>query len=206
MAQNLTTGHFFQQGIQLTCRILAAQQGDGIHRGIPFEAVIDLTVHVDGYVGNQQQVAVDVHQLGFDAVFRLHQHAARNGQGAVQPCGHNHAAVFLRGKTGVGSGQLAVFLDLEGGAVTVAGGHHKALGPSSGDAECQHGAAAAGHIVLAAGGQFPAIGFGKAGITRLFQFLFNILRCMVDAGGSIQKGKQLLGSFIHILLLQIWQG
>ena len=60
VAQDFAPGLFFQKLGQLALGIFAAQQGIHVHYGVPLVAVVGLAVHVDGHVGDQQQVPVNV--------------------------------------------------------------------------------------------------------------------------------------------------
>ena len=60
-----------------------------------------LAVHVDGYTGDHQQVAVQCHQTGYDSAVLLHQHTTRHRQRTIHPCGADHTAVALGVQLGV---------------------------------------------------------------------------------------------------------
>ena len=53
-----------------------AQQRQHIHLLVVGSPVVDFTVHVDGYAGDHQQVAVQREQAGSDGIVLLYQHAA----------------------------------------------------------------------------------------------------------------------------------
>ena len=95
MPQNLAASRFFQKGRQLSGSILTAQQGIDIHHRVPLVAVVCLTVHVNGYIGNQQQVTVNIHQYGFCTLLRLHHHPSGQAQGTVKPGGNQQPAIAL---------------------------------------------------------------------------------------------------------------
>ena len=95
MPQNLAASRFFQKGCQLSGAVLAPQQGIDIHHRVPLVAVVCLTVHVNGYIGNQQQVTVNIHQYGFCAMLRLHHHPSGQAQGTVKPGGNQQPAIAL---------------------------------------------------------------------------------------------------------------
>ena len=172
--------------------VLAAEQGDGVHIGQIFHAIVGAAVHVDGHAGDHQQVAVYIHQLLGDAVLLPHEQATRDGQGAVEPGSHQHPAVFLGIQPDIAVvPQLRVLLELEGRGVAVGRGHHKAAGKPLGYAEGDEAGAAADDEVPAAGLQGPAIPLRERDITRLRQQLSGVGHHMIAAGAGgdkIQKG------------------
>ena len=101
------------------------------------------------------------------AVGSFHQHPARHGKGAVQPGVHQHTTVLFGSHAGISTLQFAVFLDLEGGAVAVAGAQQEALGRAFRDTEGDDGAAAAAEVILTAGNQIPGILFLQPAVALL---------------------------------------
>ena len=72
-----------------------AQQRQHIHLLVVGSPVVDVAIHVDGYAGDHQQVAVQREQAGSDGIVLLYQYAACHRQRPVHPCGADHAAVAL---------------------------------------------------------------------------------------------------------------
>ena len=142
---------------------------------------------MDGYVGDQHQIPVNVQQTGLDALVGFDQHAAGNAQGTVQPGGDEHAAVALRSQAGVGAGQFTVFLDLEGGTVQMGCAHHEAAGLlallKDRDLEGDEGGAAPDHEILAAGNQVPILMLGEDLISLALHHFYHIKGCVISAGG-----------------------
>ena len=199
MTQNLSACLLLQQGSQLACGILSPQQRQQIHRGIPLVAVVNLAIHVDGHIGNHQQISVNVHQLLLNSRLRLHQHPSGDGQGAIQPWCAEHTAVAFHSQPGIGSCQLPILLDLEGGAVRMAGADKKSAGSALGNAEGQHRRTAPGQVIFSAGNQIPALALLQTGIARLNQRSFQICRSVVYADGGIQKIHKRTDLCIHSL-------
>ena len=73
----------------------AAEQRQRVDIREVLHAVVRRAVHVDGDIGNDEQVAVDAHEFFDDLAVCAHEDAARDGEWAVEPCGHQHAAVFF---------------------------------------------------------------------------------------------------------------
>ena len=69
-----------------------------------------------GNVGYYQKVAVNVHKLGcYAAVLPAHKHAARNGERAIEPGGHERAAVAFGCKLHImRAGLFRIILYLKG--------------------------------------------------------------------------------------------
>ena len=163
---------------------------------------------MNGHVGNQQQVPVNVQQLRLHPVFRFHRHSSRDGQRAVQPGGDEHTAVALHRHPGVSGGQFKILLDLEAGAVGVAGAHGKARNLSPGHPEGQKSRTAPGQIVFSPGKKAPFLLLKKPDIPLLLQGFAQIRLGVVDAVGCVQKGAQGLGAAVHQLSsfsLTSWQ-
>ena len=115
---------------------LLAVQGLHVHGNVVLHAAVGLPVHVDGHIGDHRRDVLQIHQTHGNAILCPHHGAARDAEGAVHPAGAQHTAVALHTETGVALPcQLGILLDLEGGAVTVGSGHHKAAGPALGQPE-----------------------------------------------------------------------
>ena len=82
-----------------------------------------MPVHVDGQVGDHDQVPVNVHQLCLKAVRGPHHQPPGDGQGPVKPGRAEHTAVFLHVQLHIVAFHLhfRVLLDLERGGIAVAG-------------------------------------------------------------------------------------
>ena len=190
MAQDLTAGLLFQHGGELPFVLRRGQQRQHVCDGVPLVAVVDLPVHVNGHVGDQQQVPVNVQQAAFGTALGLHQYPAGNAQGTVQPGGQDLSAVALYGQPGAHALDLSVLLQFEGGAVRVGGADEEAQGFSLGHPEGQNSAATSGYIIFPAGNQFPFFGFLQGSIALLVQDGRQIGSCVVLAVGSVQKGAE----------------
>ena len=178
--------------------ILGAEQGNGVHVGLILHAVVGIAVHVDGHAGDHQQVAVDVHQLLRDAAALPDEQAARHGQGTVEPCGHQHPAVFLGVQTNVAvAPQLRVFLELEGGGVAVGGGHHEPAGEGLRHAEGDEAGAVAGDEIPPAGLQRPALPLGQGRIARRRQLGGGVGDNVVAAGAGGDEIQHRLDRVLH---------
>ena len=187
MAQDLTAGLLFQHGGELPFVLRRGQQRQHVRNGVPLVAVVDLPVHVNGHVGDQQQVPVNVQQAAFGTALGLHKHPARNAQGPVQPGGQDLSTVALYGQLGAHALDLSVLLQFEGGAVRVGGADEEAQGFSLRHPEGQDSAATAGYIIFPAGNQSPFFGFLQGSIALLVQDGRQIGSCVVLAVGSVQK-------------------
>ena len=190
VAQDFAPGLLFQHSCELPLVLGGGQQRQHIGDGIPLVAVVGLPVHVNGHVGDQQQVPVNVQQAAFGPVLGLHQHPAGNAQGPVQPGGQNLPAVALHGQPGVHALDLTVLFQLEGGAVRVGGADEKAQGFSLRHPEGQHGAATTVNIIFSAGNQLPFFGFLQGGIARLVQNGRQVGPGVILAVRSVQKGAE----------------
>lgn len=197
MADDLAASLGFQQLGQLAVGVLQAQQGLHIHSQIPLIALVGLTVHVNGHIGDQQQVPVNVHQPGLGTVLGLHHHPSGNGQGAVRPGEQQGAAVALHAQTGIDAVQLAVLLHLEGGAVGMTGADQEALGGGAGQAESHNRRIAPADEVFAAGNQIPLVTLGQLGIAVLRQVPHQVCLGMIGTVGGVQKFAESLDSVVH---------
>ena len=197
VAQNPAPGGLLQQRPEFALCVGAPQQGQHIGDGIPLEALVDLAVHVNGHIGNQQQIPVNVNQPAFRALLRLHHHPSGDGQRTVQPGGKDLPAVALHGNPGIGAGELSVFLYLEAGTVRVGGAHQKACGSLPGDAEGQHRGTAPGDEVFPAGKQLPVFRLRQMGIARVGEHPGHIGLGVVHTVGGVQKIAERLNSMVH---------
>ena len=187
----------FQKGLEFALAFRPSQQGDHIGHRVPLIALVDGTVHVDGHIGNQQQIPVNVQKLNLGPLFGFHQHPTGNGQGTIQPGGEDLPAVTLHRQPGILPVQLPVFLHLKGWAVRMGGADEEAPGAAFGDAEGQQSAASAGYIILSTGGQRPIFRFVQAGVACRVQGAGEIGPGMVLAVGGIQKSAQGGNAIVH---------
>ena len=192
VAQDPAPGLFLQKLLKLPGVFLAAGERQGVHRRVPLVAVVDLAVHVNGHVGDQQQVPVDVHKLRLNAALRLHRHTARHGQGPIQPGEQQLAAVTLHRHPVIGSGKLKILLDLEAGPVGVAGTHEEAPRLPLRNPKGDQGRAAPVHIILSPRLKLPAPVLRQAPVACLFQHVPQLSLGVINAVRSVQKRTQLL--------------
>ena len=192
VTQNFSSGLLLQKRLEFSGVLLAAGEGQGVHRRIPFVAVVDLPVHMNGHVGNQQQIPVDVHQSGLDAAVRLHRHPAGYGQRPIQPGEEQLTAVTLHRHPVIGAGELKILLDLEAGAVGVAGAHQEASGVFLRNPESDQRGTAPIDIVLPSAPKLPIPVLGQALIAGRFQLLPQPGLGMVNAVGCVQKRAQII--------------
>ena len=148
-------------------------------------------------IGDDHQILIDIHQLHLHTLRGLNHHTAGHTQGPVHPCGHDHAAVALGGQTDILVLQLAVLLDLEGGSVGVAGGHHEALGLALRQTEGDQRCAMAGDVILAAGHQIPLVAAVQMDVAIVIEQTAQIVHRVEHALGRIQKIHQPANLFIH---------
>ena len=187
----------FQKGLEFALAFRPSQQGDHIGHRVPLIALVDGTVHVDGHIGNQQQIPVNVQKLNLGPFFGFHQHPTGNGQGTIQPGGEDLPAVALHRQPGILPVQFPVFLHLKGWAVGMGGADEEAPGAAFGDAEGQQSAASTGYIILSAGGQRPIFRFVQAAVACRVQGAGEIGPGMVLTVGGIQKTAQGGNAFVH---------
>ena len=174
-------------------RLPVAEQGIGVHIGLVFHAVIGVSVHMDGHIGDHQQVPVHMDQPLGEAPLLTHQHPARHRQGPVQPGGHKHPAVLFRVQLNIVSqrGMLRVFLDLEAGGIAVGRRHQKAPLQGRRRAEGDDGGSVPGDKIPPAGDQLPPLLLPQAAIARPLEHFREVLRHMIAAGAVLDKRHQL---------------
>ena len=167
VAQDFAAGFLLQQFIQLALGVFAPQQRIQVHHRVPLVAVVGLAVHVDGHIGDEHQIPLDVDELCFRALLRLHQHPPGNGQGPIQPGSHQGSAIALHRKTGVGAHPFPILFQLKAGAVGVGGGDQKAFWGACGDPEGDHRSTAPADVVFSSGSQAPCCGFLQLAVALL---------------------------------------
>ena len=90
-----TMGRIPREYRHAAAAVFAAEQRQRVDIREVLHAVVRRAVHVDGDIGNDEQVAVDAHEFFDDLAVCAHEDAARDGEWAVEPRGHQHAAVFF---------------------------------------------------------------------------------------------------------------
>ena len=181
-----------------------AEDGLQIDLGVILHAVVQVTVEVDAEVGDAGHGAVRVDQTALNAAFRLHQHAAGHAQGAVQPGGHDHAAVTLGLRLGkhfiLGAVQ---FLDPPGGRIAVAGRRVPAGQRALGHPPCHDGRAVAGGIIFASRSQLPGSTLRAVLVAVLFEDGCRRRGGVERADAGVQEVEQAVdGKFVvHTMLL-----
>jgi len=183
---------FLQKLLELPGVLPAAGERQSVHRRVPLVAVVDLAVHVNGHIGDQQQVPIDVHKLGFHAAWGLPRHPARHGQRPIQPGEEQLAAVTLHRHPVVGAGKLKILLDPEAGPIGVAGAHEKAPGLPLRNPEGDQSRAAPVHIILPSALKLPVPVLRQAPVARLFQHVPQLSLGVINAVCPVQKRTQLL--------------
>ena len=114
-----------QQVVLLQFLVDDAEDGQHIFLLGELDAVVHLSVEVDGEVGNLQERTLNVQQmgLGLKGISASHNHAARKAERAVHPRGEDCAAIgfgveFDDAALGV---HFCVGLDAEGGRIAMSG-------------------------------------------------------------------------------------
>ena len=167
VAQDFAAGFLLQQFIQLALGVFTPQQRIQVHHRVPLVAVVGLAVHVDGHIGDEHQIPLDVDELCFRALLRLHQHPSSNGQGPVQPGSHQGPAVALHRETRVGAHLFPVLFQLKAGPVGVGGGDQKALGGAYWNPESDYRGTAPADVVFPSGDKAPFRSFLQLGVALL---------------------------------------
>ena len=175
-----------------------AQQRQHIHLLVVGSPVVDFAIHVDGYAGDHQQVAVQREQAGSDGIVLLYQHAACHRQRPVHPCGADHAAVALGVQLSVllAHVDLGVFLDAEAGGIRVGSGHVEAVVfQLFSHAECKDAGAVAADKIAPAGFQLPPAALQQLGKALLQQDVPDGCSGVVCGRIAVNEGQQLLYFF-----------
>ena len=196
MAQNILrpdAGALRQQLLEAALGRDAAQQRQRVHIGQIFFAVVCRPVHMDGHIGDHQQIPVDIHQPDRQLLPLPDQHPARCGEGAVQPGAHEHPAVFFRAQLDIVPRRqlFRLLLELEGGGIGMGRRQHIAAGQLLRRAEGQNGRAVADDIILSARPDGPGLLLPQGLIARLLQQLLQICDHMITAGAFADEPQQL---------------
>ena len=131
---------------------------------------VDIAVHMNRKGGNHKEIAVDIDQTLFNALFRADAYPAGAGERAVEPGSGDHAAVTLGIEANAAFGfQLRIHFDFEGRAVTVAGTDHETAEVGFRYTEGNECRAVPRHVVSPAAAQLPFGSFRKRFITVLFE-------------------------------------
>jgi len=188
--------------------LFAAEQRQRVDIREVLHAVVRCAVHVDGDIGNDEQVAVDAHEFFNDLAVCAHEDAARDGEWAVEPRGHQHAAVFFGGELDImRAAAVGMLFQAERRRVGVRRSHGEAAVDHLRHAEGDDARAVAADEILPAGGYLPAFAFGKLGIAVCEELLADVLGHMVAGGAIFDKMQQfscrcmLHGDVLHSLFL-----
>ena len=100
-------------------------------------------------VGNDHEIAVDIHKSGLDPLLRPYDHSSRDGERPVEPGGAQHAAVFLDVELHIllVRRDLRIRLDLEDRRIAVTCHHLKSRIVRSGNTESDDRGVISGDIV-----------------------------------------------------------
>ena len=186
----LYPGGLGHQVHQLALRGLVAQQGQHVLLDAVFVAVVDAAVHVNGQIGDHQQIPVQIHQAGLQTALPADHHLTGHRQGPVEPGRAQHAAVLLYIELGVSAvpHHIHVFLQLKGGGVAVGGGDLHALKLPGGDLEGQNGGEVAADEVLSARSQLPTFSLRELRKAVGGELPGDVLHGVVTAGAVLNKG------------------
>ena len=124
---------------------------------------------MDGQRRDDQQVLIDVDKAALDAVLGLDHDAASHRQRAVQPGGHDHAAVTFDAQAGAAVVFDLLVFNFPARGIAVAGGNAPTADGMLRHAPGDDRGTVAGNVVPFAGFQVPIIGFFQAGITGCIQ-------------------------------------
>ena len=173
---------------------LFAEQGKHVHLGVIAVSVIDLTVHMDGQIGNDQQAAVNIHEPCLNTFGGSDHDPARDRKGPVQPGGAQHAAVFFNVKLYIPviDRDLRVGLDLENGRIAVACHDLESRVISPGNTEGNERRIVPGHVVTFAGFQCPGPALKQTDHSGPVQLFAHISDREKSIGTVVQKSEQFL--------------
>ena len=188
------------EGVKLLRSRRVSEEGEHVSIGVKLFAVVGAAVHVDGHMGDEQQIPIHVQELSADLLPFPHDGAARHGEGPVQPGGADHAAVLFHVQPGVHSrrGHRCMLLDLEAGGVRVGGHHEKALPLPFRDAEGDERGGVAACKVPAAFFQIPSVLLPQLGIALRRQALCQVAAGVKRGGAFRNEGKQPLIPVFHV--------
>ena len=175
------------------------EQGEHVHLLVVLHAGIHVPVHVDGHVGDEQQVPVDVEKPGLHHVALAHQHSASQRQRPVQPAGADHAAVPFRVQLEIAALalELRLLLHLIAGRVAVGGGDLEVVVVQLlAHMEGNDGRAVAGDVILAPLFQSPAVALFQTLIPGLVQHLGELLHRVEAAGAMFNEVQHFTGCLL----------
>ena len=179
-----------------------AQQRQHILLDAVFVPVVDGTVHMDGQVGDHQQIPVHIDQFGHQLIPLAHHHFARHGQGPVEPGCAEHPAVFFHVQLRVNpiGANVHIFFDFECGRIAVGSCDLEAPDLSLRDLKGQNRGQIAPHKILSPRLQSPLFTLVQLGKALLQQLLCNIFHHMIAAGAAVDKVDQFLGQIAHTII------
>ncbi len=152
-------------GKRALCGFVAVDR-QKINLRIVFVAVVDLAVEVNGHIGNQYRIAIEIDQPRFNAALRAHEQPSGDSERAIEPARHQHSAVFFGIQADVMTGGfvLARGLQLKRRRITVTCDDLKRRKARFRHAERDQRRAIAGHIIFSAGHDGPAFAFVQRAI------------------------------------------
>ena len=118
-----------QHAFPLAVPFAAGIQGQHIRLRIIGIPVVHIPVHMNRHIGNHQKVLLHIDEPGLQSVLSPYNNPPCHGQTSVQPCGKDHAAVFLRVELYVSAlhCHLRRLLELKGGRIAVSRSNMKSL-------------------------------------------------------------------------------
>ena len=163
---------------------------------VQLDTLVHLLVHVYGQVGDEQEVAVEVHEPAFHARFGSDQDPSGKRERAIQPGGIDHAAVSfdIEGQIAPAPLQGGDVLHLECGRIGMRGCNLEAyggVGPHCfGEPECDDGRTVARGEVAPAWFELPGILFPKEGKAVFPQAFRDVFDRMEGAGALLDEAGQ----------------
>ena len=157
-------------------------------------------------IGNHQHVPVHIDKAACQFFVLQKYHPARHGECPVQPCAHNHAAVFFRIQPDILlSRHLRILLDFKGRRITVRRRNVKAFHscktvlPFSLQSSLRYrkrcyGRVIPRHKIPAALRKSPLLCLFQLCVALRKQLLFDALHRMKSTWAFLYKGKQLFGT------------
>ena len=186
-------------GLEAGFQLRGADERQHIDVRVVALAVVGASVHMYCDVRYDREVAVDVHESGHHSPALCDYSAPRDGEGAVEPRGAQHPAVFFNIEHGVHSGCLDVRvpLDLERRRIAVRGHDHEAAEIRLRQAQRDNGGTVAADVVLARRGDAPVVALEKLRVAGGIQLAPDVLDRVISAGARGDKVYQLFIYIIH---------
>ena len=153
---------------------------------------------MDGDARNDEQILIGVHETGFHPIPVFHNDAARDGQRAVEPGAHDHAAVALRLQLHAARLLDSGVLHAPRWDVAVAQGNAQSGGGLLRDAEREDGGAVSRRIVFPAGAERPRLRLGKTLVACLAEAAARLGGGVPRTDAGLQKVQYGL-DFIHVV-------